>query len=307
MAEITILDGGMGQELLKRSGDAPTPLWSTGVMLDRPGLVAEVHQAYAQAGAKVATTNTYAIHRDRLQGGDSNHYAGDGVDMPDMEDQFQALMDAALTEADAVRGTCRIAGSIGPLKASYRADLHPDEATATPIYAEVAKLLAPRVDVLLFETIPSVEAARACLAAGRQTDKPVWLSFTVDDEDGSKLRSGEPLVEAAKVAAGADAALANCSTPEAMLAALDALATSGRPYGAYANGFSTLTKSFVKGGATASVLKTREDLTPEVYARHALTWADHGATILGGCCEVGPDHISELVARLKAAGHTLAA
>ena len=306
MTEITILDGGMGQELLKRSGDVPTPLWSTGVMLDRPGLVAEVHKSYADAGAKVATSNTYAIHRDRLSGGDNNHYAGEGVDMPDMENQFEALLDAALNEADAVRDTCKVAGSIGPLKASYRADLHPDEATAVPIYAEIAKLLAPRVDMLLFETIPSVEAARACLAAGRQTGKPVWLSITVADEDGSRLRSGELLTEAATVAAEADAALVNCSMPEAMLAALDALAMSGRPYGAYANGFTKLTKAFVDGGATASVLKARQDLTPQVYAEYALSWADHGATLLGGCCEVGPDHISEMVSRLTSAGHTLA-
>lgn len=303
MAQITILDGGMGQELLKRSGDTPTPLWSTRVMMDRPGLVGAVHQSYAQAGATVATTNTYAIHRDRLRGGDSNHYASDGAEMPDLEDQFEPLLRAALTEADVVRDRSKIAGSIGPLGASYRADLHPDVATATPIYAEVARILAHSVDILLFETIPSLQAARACLAAGRQTDRPVWLSFTVDDEDGSKLRSGEPLAEAARIAADADAALANCSAPEAMLAALGALSQSNRPYGAYANGFTTLTKAFVTGGTTVSDLKARRDLTPKIYADHALTWAEQGATIIGGCCEVGPAHIAELTQRLQTAGH----
>ena len=66
MAQVTLLDGGMGQELLLRAGDSPTPLWSTQVMMDHPGLVEDVHRAYFEAGATVATTNTYAVHHDRL-------------------------------------------------------------------------------------------------------------------------------------------------------------------------------------------------------------------------------------------------
>ncbi|MEO0904515.1 MAG: homocysteine S-methyltransferase family protein, partial [Pseudomonadota bacterium] len=51
MSDIILLDGGMGQELVQRSGDRPTPLWSTQVMIDHPGLVAAVHADYAAAGA----------------------------------------------------------------------------------------------------------------------------------------------------------------------------------------------------------------------------------------------------------------
>ena len=65
---ITLLDGGMGQELLARSGDAPTPLWATQVMIDHPGLVQAVHADYFAAGATMATTNTYGLHHDRLAG-----------------------------------------------------------------------------------------------------------------------------------------------------------------------------------------------------------------------------------------------
>ena len=66
--QITLLDGGMGQELVARSGeDAPTPLWATRVMLDHPDLVRAIHADYFAAGATVATSNTYAIHHDRLE------------------------------------------------------------------------------------------------------------------------------------------------------------------------------------------------------------------------------------------------
>ena len=44
---------------------------------------------------------------------------------------------------------------------------------------------------------------------------------------------------------------------------------------------------------------------PDVYATHAMTWLDHGATILGGCCETGPAHIAEIARRLRADGHAI--
>ena len=304
MSQITLLDGGMGQELVRRAGQA-TPLWSTQALLDNPDLVGDVHCDYADAGASVATTNTYALHRDRLRGGATNHYAADGVDLPNLEPQIAALFDTALKEAARVKDRCRIAGSIGPLGASYRADLHPDLVEATQLYTEVAGFLAPSVDVLLFETIASVDAARACLAAGRTTDRPVWLAFTVDDENGSVLRSGEPLAEAARVAAEADAMLANCSAVEAMPKALEAMHGAGVPIGAYANAFTIITKAFLSGGTTAEDLSAREDMVPDIYARHAMAWVDQGATIIGGCCETGPAHIAEIARRLRAAGHEI--
>ena len=61
MKKITLLDGSIGQELVKRSGDRATPLWSTMVMLDKPGIVDDVHADYFRAGATVATTNTYPV------------------------------------------------------------------------------------------------------------------------------------------------------------------------------------------------------------------------------------------------------
>ena len=55
MSEITLLDGSIGQELVKRSGEKPTPLWSTTVMLDDSKLLSEVHDEYFSMGATVAT------------------------------------------------------------------------------------------------------------------------------------------------------------------------------------------------------------------------------------------------------------
>ena len=293
MTRVTLLDGGMGQELVARSGDAPTPLWSTRVMIDHPGLVHAVHSDYFRAGATVATTNTYAIHHDRL--------LTFGLD-----DRFAALHTQALAEAAAARaehGRGRIAGSLGPLVASYRPETHPPHAEAVAKYAEIACLLAPAIDVLLAETVASLAHARAVLEGAGAAGLPVWLSVTVDDEDGSRLRSGEPLADLAGiVASGASAVLANCSAPEAMAAALAVFADMGLPYGAYANGFQQITKEFLKDSPTVDSLSTRPEMTPALYAGFALRWVEMGATIVGGCCETTPAHIAEVVERRAEGG-----
>jgi len=295
MTAITLLDGGMGQELVARSGAPPTPLWGTQVMIDHPGLVQAVHADYFAAGATVATANTYAILRDRLV------KAG-------IEDRFEALHARALAEARAARdahGSGRVAGSIGPLVASYRPETHPPHDEAVPKYAEIARLLGPRVDLILCETVASIRHARAVLEGAQAGGRPVWLAVTVDDEDGSKLRSGEPVADLAPALDGAEAVLANCSAPEAMAAALAVLRGFGRPYGAYANGFQQITKEFLRDSPTSDALHARPEMTPARYADFAMDWVATGATIVGGCCETTPAHIAEIARRLRAAGHSI--
>ncbi len=297
MAAITLLDGGMGQELVARSGDAPTPLWATRVMLDHPHLVRAIHDDYFAAGATVATTNTYAIHHDRLQPFGLDHL-------------FADLHARALAQAQAARdahGAGRIAGSMGPLVASYRTDVTLPVDEAAVKYAEIARLLGPGVDVILLETMASVAQAEGASKGAQAAGKPVWLSVTVDDRDGSKLRSGEPVADLARlVAAYAPAAmLVNCSVPEAMADALAVVAGFGLPFGAYANGFTHISDGFLEDKPTVAALTHRHDLTPEKYVGFAMGWVAQGATIVGGCCDVGPAHISALAAALRAAGHTI--
>lgn len=295
---ITLLDGGMGQELIARAGSDPGPLWATRVMIDHPGLVREIHADYFAAGASVATTNTYNILHDRLQ--------PHGLDGYFHALHLRALAEAHEARAEAGRGL--IAGSMGPLGESYRPDLTPPVAISAPLYAEKARILGPHVDMILIETIPSLDLARGALQGARAAGKPVWLSVSVMDRDGTKLRSGEPVAALAEVLAEtpAEAVLANCSMPEAMGAAMAELAGLGVPFGAYANGFSEISSLPLPEDGAAPAYCARHDLTPERYSDFALGWVAQGATIVGGCCEVGPAHIRHLGAALRAAGHHIA-
>ena len=298
MALITLLDGGMGQELVARSGDTPTPLWATRVMLDHPGMVRDIHADYFAAGASIATTNTYAIHHDRLE-------------RFDLDDQFEMLHRTALAQAAEARtahGKGLIAGSMGPLVASYRPEVTQPSDIATPKYAEIATLIGPHVDLILIETMASVLQAEGALKGAQAAGRPVWLSVSVNDHDGSVLRSDEPIADLGPIIETyrPAAVLVNCSVPEAMAAALAEVAKFGLPYGAYANGFTHISGNFLKDAPTVAELTHRHDLTPDKYAEFAMGWVAQGATIVGGCCEVGPAHIRALHDALIAAGHQIA-
>jgi homocysteine S-methyltransferase len=196
---------------------------------------------------------------------------------------------------------------MGPLGESYRPDLTPPVSVSAPLYAEKARILGPHVDVILIETISSLDLARGALIGAQAAGKPVWLSVSVNDRDGSRLRSGEPVSGLTDVLKDVPAAavLANCSMPEAMAAALSALKPLGLPFGAYANGFSEISGLPLPDDGHAPAYCARHDLTPDRYADFAMGWVRMGATIVGGCCEVGPAHILALANRLKAAGHSI--
>lgn len=289
MSDITILDGGMGQELVRRTGRMPSGLWSCELMMERPDLVRAIHDDFFAAGARVATVNSYTLHRDRLRP------AG-------LEDQFEHLhhlaCDLACRSRDAY-GAGLVAGCLGPLGWSYSHDGAPQEDQSVVLYDEICRLQKDLVDVFLIETIASIAQARASLSAALRYGKPVWIGLTVDDFDGTRLRSGEPLdrVLAELQQLGPDALLLNCSVPEAVTQGLAALGKAGLTTGAYANGFTAIKPEFLKKGSSVSALSARTDLTPEAYADHAAAWVDLGATLVGGCCEVGPSHIAELARR----------
>lgn len=298
MSHITLLDGSIGQELVHRHGDTPTPLWSTTVMAERPDLVGALHADYFAAGATVATTNTYAVLPDRLAA------SGQG---DRLADYLRIALEQA-TQARDARGTGRIAGALGPLRASYRTDLDGPPEAAVTAYEHPIAILAPGVDFFFAETIASLAQTDGLIAAlDAHTTKPAWLSFTVDDSDGTRLRSGEPLTDVLPRMDRdqIDAVLINCSRPEVIAPALEIVARTGKPFGARANGFTEIAPAFLEDRPTVDVLTKRTDLTPAAYADFAMQWIAQGATLIGGCCEVGPAHIAEIATRLRAKGHAL--
>ena len=112
---------------------------------------------------------------------------------------------------------------------SYQPDKAPPAEQAAEIYADIARLHADYVDFHLLETMASVDQARGGLMGAGVTGKPIYVSLSVDDTDGTKLRSGEPLADAIAMLKTFDpaAVLINCSLPEAVSQGLPILAGQG--------------------------------------------------------------------------------
>ncbi len=286
--ECIILDGGLGQELVRHGIDTSQGLWSAQALLDRPELVSGVHQAFVDAGADVITTNSYATNRRRFPDADRwravNHTAGR----------------LARETADSAGRSVAVAGSLPPLNGSYRPDCVGDPAELEREYREQAAILAEHADLLLCETMSTAAEAAAAARGAQAGGLPVWVSWTLADDGAGRLRSGETITDAAAALDGLPVAalLVNCCIPESVDAAIPELARAAgdRPFGAYANGFQPIAAG--RGVADGRDLPdARDDLDPARYADTAATWRDKGARILGGCCELGPVHIGELSRR----------
>ncbi|MDK4198475.1 homocysteine S-methyltransferase family protein [Pseudomonas sp. HR1] len=294
---LVLLDGGMGRELQRRGAPFRQPEWSALALSEAPEQVEAVHRAYIEAGAQVITSNSYAVVPFHI--GEAR-FAAEGEALAARAGQL--ARQAVVASGQPVR----VAGSLPPLFGSYRPDLF-EPARVDEVLQPLIRGLAPHVDLWLAETQSSLAEVRA-IAAGLPGDgKPLWLSFTLKDEDVDetpRLRSGEPVAAAAQLAVelGAGALLFNCSQPEVMAAALDtaratfAAAGVEIPFGAYANAFPPQPE---EATANDGLDPLRPDLDPPGYLSFAQDWQARGASLIGGCCGIGPEHIAVLNTRLR--------
>ena len=295
---VTLLDGGLGQELIKRSSAPPHPLWATQVMIDEPHLVSEIHRDFCDAGARVICLNTYAVSRHRLA-----TYAP--------EKSLQEVLDTALAAADAGIASSQSAfevstvASLPPLNASYDHTVAPDFESAYAQYCELISLQKTTVSAFLLETMSNIAEATAGAKAIRDEGVVGAIAFTLSDRDATKLRSGESLDAAidAVLPHTPDAILINCSTPEIVTEGLKIVAQSGVKFGAYANGFVSV--DALVPGSTVGRLSERKDLGPDEYLEFVKSWIELGAEIVGGCCEIGPAHIKAISTYLAREGVTI--
>ena len=288
---VTILDGGMGGEIQRRVPEAAHGLWSATVLIDNPDLVTDIHREYIAAGATVIITNTYSTIPSYLgKGGLAHRYV-------ELTETAARLARQAAPEG----GGVLVAGSLPPMSESYRPDLVPKPEESTPVYRNMVRAMSEHVDLFICETMASAAeahtAARAALDLGG--GKPVYVSWTLKEEPGSGLRSGESVAEAYRRLDGLaiDAFLFNCTHPEAIEVALAELASlTDKPMGCYPNRLSAVPEGWTLDNEV--VMGGRKDLPRELYVAAIMRCIDAGATIVGGCCGIGPKDIEALSERL---------
>lgn len=294
-----ILDGGMSRELQKLNAPFRQPEWSALPLMEAPDLVAKVHDLFAEAGADVITTNSYAVVPFHIG---KERFASDGA-------RLAGLAGSLARQVADQRGV-KVAASLPPVLGSYRPDLFTVK-DAKPILDVLIENLSPYADIWLAETQSSLAETTLVRELLGKDPRPFWMSFTLEDKDSkdvlsgkrsAKLRSGESITAAAHHAKklGAAALLFNCSQPEVMEAAVReaaaALGDSPIRIGVYANAFATEADDVE---ANETIHDIRADLDPPRYLTWAETWVKAGASMVGGCCGISPAHIASLAKALK--------
>ncbi len=269
-----ILDGATGTELQKRgfTGDEAAEKW----VLEHPEAILDIQRAYVAAGSQVIYAPTFGANRVKLEA----HGLFNVVD--DYNSRLVALSRQAAAEQAWVAGDLAPTGLfLYPLGDTTFEEL-------VDIYTEQAAALEKAgVDLFVIETMMTVAEARAAVLAIRSlSTKPVFVSFTCD-ENGKTL-SGCDVAAVLQVMQGMeiDAFGLNCSVgPGEIARQLQRLFEIARvPLIAKPN---------------AGVPEIRNDKTvyncpPSAFTAHLQEMAAAGVCIFGGCCGTDAGHVAAL-------------
>ena len=291
-AKARVLDGGMASELEFRGADITGPLWSAHVLENAPEKVIAVHRAYLQAGADVLLTASYQVSR--------KGYAEFGLE-PARADAalLRSVELARAARAESPEHRIFIATSLGPYGAALHngSEYHGNYDCSFPelvrFHQERIEVLAMSdADLLAFETLPSLDEARAIGEALKSwPNLAAWFTFVCPDYRASSLQvaHGEALRDCAALVAGFAQTVAvgvNCTQPEWIPSLIAELRlASDKPIVVYPN-------SGEDWDAEARCWIGSSD--PSEFGQQARQWYEAGAQLVGGCCRTRPSHISEI-------------
>ena len=275
-----LLDGGMGTLLqdLGLEGGGAGELWN----VERPDAIREVHEAYAEAGARILTTNTFGGTRPRLQ-------------MHGLEDRVHELNEAAATIARSVADAhgILVAGDLGPT-GELMAPLGTMDAEQATAYfvEELEGLAAGGIDVVVIETMSDLaEVEAAVRAAGAVVpDLPIIATLSFDTNLRSMMGVRPAQAVTSLAALGVDAVGANCGRGPEEMEAIAAEMVDARPEGVLIVAQSNAGLPQVVGD------HFEYDKTPTDLAEHAKVLRSLGVDLIGACCGSTPEHISAMSA-----------
>lgn len=274
---VIIGDGGMGTQLHQYG--APVDAVFEYLNLIDPSLVGRVHAAYAAAGAELLETNTFGANALRL--------AAYGL-----EHKVTAINRTGAQLARAAAGPERlVAGSVGPLLPPRGNGIELESTARRRLFhAQMSALAEGGIDCFLLETFPGVADLLLALDVANELGLPAiaQLAFVEGgfSSDGLSVEQAAQQLESAHPAALG----ANCGAgPRAVLQVLRRLAAvTARPLSAFPNsGFPEL----VDG-------RTFFLATPDYFAALGRDMVAAGASLVGGCCGTGPEHVQALAAAL---------
>lgn len=288
-----IIDGGLSNVLEDQGCDLNHKLWTASLLEKNPDAIIQAHFEYLKSGAQCITTSSYQASIPGLIDIGYNRDTAEALIIKSIklaEIAIKRAMDSGI-----VNEIPLIAASVGPYGAyladgsEYLGNYDVSDETLRVFHLEKIKILdRSNADFLACETIPSFQEAKVISDIINHVDKPVWISFSCRDEqhlnDGSKIKNcvslfgNHPKVFAIGV---------NCTDPKYISGIITCIkANAGdKKIIVYPN----------SGEAYNAKNKTWLGLSkPKFFAEMTKEWSKLGADIIGGCCRIGPEHISRM-------------
>ncbi len=275
---IRYLDGATGSNLMKAG--MPAGVCPEQWILEHREVCLALQKEYVLAGTDILYCPTFSANRIKL----SEYHLEDK-----MEEMITQLVGISAEAAKSTERKVLIAGDLTMTGRQLVPVGTMEFEELVDVYKEQIRYLDQAgVDLLVVETMMSLQEARAALIAASEVSKlPVMVTLTFE-KDGRTLFGTDAITAAVVLSKlGAAAIGANCSTgPAQMQEVIKTMSSvSGIPVIAKPNAGLPMTDA---NGITCY------SMNAEQFADEMVLLAESGATILGGCCGTSPEYIRML-------------
>lgn len=273
--KIVLLDGATGSNLLKRG--MPAGVCPEQWIIENPQVLMGLQREFVEAGSDIVYAPTFGANRIKLA-----EYG--------LEEKIQEMnKELVRISKEAVAGKALVAGDITMTGEQLTPMGTLDFEELVEIYKEqIGYLTEAGVDLLVVETMLSLQECRAALIAAKETcDLPVMVTLTFQD-DGKTLFGTEPSAAVVVLdSLGAAAIGVNCSAgPDKMIPIIKEMAE-------YTN-----VPLIAKPNAGLPELQpdgtTEYNMNSEEFLQHTMELIEAGADIVGGCCGTTPEFIAKI-------------
>ena len=268
--EFVVFDGGFGSQLQERG--VPAGKNCAEINEEYSDIVTAIHCDYIDAGSTVIVTNTFGADRFHI---------------PDKDRLYDCIVHACGYAIEAAERSCKdvkVFYDMAPTGKLLKPLGDLDFEDAVEAFKEQVLIANDMVDGFIIETMTDLyEVKAAMLAVKENTDKPLFVSVTFQD-NGKMLTGASPEQAVALIEGlGADMVAVNCALGPSELEpiVMRMLKTARIPMLVQPN--AGLPK-FRDG-------QTVYDVGPDEFSDYIRKFAEAGISAFGGCCGTTPAHI----------------
>ena len=297
--KLRVLDGGMGQELHAKGLVSKGTLWSTSAVLDEKyhDLIIDAHLAYISAGAEVIITNNFSSRRIRMEQNKVNHL---------FEFANKKACELALKAREKSKKKIIIGGSIPAQHDTYKEDTR-DNKIIYKAFSEQVSCIKDYIDFFYLDVISSGREIDIASDAIDEYKKPILVGLHLNKK--GTLPSGETISGVVKKYKHSSwiGIIASCVSMEIAENSISELKKQNLPFGYKVNLWGKdepspareiNTAKYNEYAVNLNTIMGKKEVSDEVFKNLGKKFLNNGATIIGGCCETSPIHIS-LLSKLK--------